>query len=105
MNPIANILVIDDEKGLRDWLSFELGQQGYIVVTAQNGKEGIEKIKKEKFDVAIIDIKMPEMDGITALSQIKKIDPNIEIIISMFHLTFHLSREFIGFCCKFLNLL
>jgi putative nucleotidyltransferase with HDIG domain len=82
MEPKARIIVIDDEEGMRDWLSFELGQQGYSVVTAENGVEGIEKCKEGKFDIAVIDIKMPGMDGITALDIIKKIDPDIEAIIA-----------------------
>ncbi len=82
MNPDIRILIIDDEEGMRDWLFYELGKQGYSVVTAENGIEGIEKVKKERFDIAIVDIKMPEMDGITVLENIKKIDSDIEVIMS-----------------------
>lgn len=82
MEKKAKILVIDDEQGLRDMLSFELGQQGYEVVTASNGKEGIKKAKEEKFDLVISDIKMPGMDGITVLEEIKKIDPQMEVIMA-----------------------
>src|SRR5271157_502532 len=82
MNLEKKILVIDDEEGIRDWLSFELGRQGYLVSSAQSGKEGIERIKKERFDIAIVDIMMPEMNGVAVLEQIKKIDSDIEVIIS-----------------------
>ena len=77
----GKILVVDDEEGIRDILSRSLRIQGYAVVTAQNGKEGIDKFKKEEFDLVISDIKMPEMDGITFLGHIKKIDPDIETIM------------------------
>ena len=53
-------------------LSFEFTKQGYKVVTASNGEEGIRKAKEEKFDVAISDMKMPGMDGVTFLGEIKK---------------------------------
>ncbi|MBN1384346.1 MAG: response regulator [Elusimicrobia bacterium] len=75
------ILVIDDEQGLRDMLSFELGQQGYAVTTASSGEEGIEKAKANEFDLIITDIKMPGIDGVTVLEEIKKINPEIEVII------------------------
>ncbi len=45
------ILVIDDEQGIRDLLSFELGGLGYTIDTAANGEEGLEKIKKDKFNL------------------------------------------------------
>lgn len=77
----GKILVVDDEEGIRDILSRSLRIQGYAVATAQNGKEGIDKFKKEVFDLVISDIKMPEMDGVTFLDHIKKIDPDIEAIM------------------------
>jgi putative nucleotidyltransferase with HDIG domain len=82
MKPKAKILVVDDEPGMRDWLSFELRQQGYMVVAASNGNEGLEKVNQGKFDIAIIDIMMPEMDGITFLGHLKRIDPDIEAIMT-----------------------
>lgn len=82
MKPKAKILVVDDEPGIRDWLSFELNQQGYMVSTAANGNVGLEKIRQEKFALAIIDIMMPEMDGITFLGHLKQIDQDIEAIMT-----------------------
>ena len=75
MKTKAKILIIDDEQGIRDLLSFELEHRGYNVSTAQNGEEGIAKAKKETFDLAIIDLKMPGIDGITTFKEIKKIRP------------------------------
>ncbi|OGS27498.1 MAG: hypothetical protein A2297_09850 [Elusimicrobia bacterium RIFOXYB2_FULL_48_7] len=82
MEKKLKILIIDDEQGLRDMLSFALGQEGYIVLTAKNGKEGTEKVTKEEVDVVISDIKMPEMDGITVLGKIKEIKPEVEVIMA-----------------------
>ncbi|OGS20670.1 MAG: hypothetical protein A3J83_05085 [Elusimicrobia bacterium RIFOXYA2_FULL_40_6] len=76
------ILVIDDEEGLRDMLSFALTQEGYTVLTAKNGREGIEKVTKGEIDIVISDIKMPEMDGITVLGKIKEIKPEVEVILA-----------------------
>lgn len=76
------ILVVDDEQGLRDLLSYELGIMGFMVQTASDGVEAVEMVEKQKFDLVISDIKMPRMDGLAALEQIKKIDPNIEVIMA-----------------------
>jgi response regulator RpfG family c-di-GMP phosphodiesterase len=82
MKPKIKILVVDDEPGMQDWLSYELQQQGYMVVTASNGNEGLAKVGQDKFDIAIIDIMMPGMDGITFLGRLKKINPDIEAIMT-----------------------
>lgn len=82
METKAKILVIDDEQGIRDMLSFELGQQGYEITTAPNGEEGIERVKKKKFDLVILDLKMPKLSGTETLKEIKKIDPAIEAIVA-----------------------
>lgn len=76
------ILVVDDEQGLRDLLSYELTAKGYRVVTAADGFEAVEKVRQEKFDLVISDIMMPRMDGIQTLEEIKKIDPELEVIMA-----------------------
>lgn len=67
------ILVVDDEPELVEMLKFRLEANNYAVVTAFNGKQGLEKAKKEKPDLIILDIMMPEMDG-TAMAQVLKED-------------------------------
>jgi len=78
----AKILVVDDELGIRDMLSYELSSHNYRVVTAVNGEDALEKIRKEKFQLVISDVKMPRMDGMEMLEAIKKIDPDVEVIMS-----------------------
>jgi len=85
--PIQNkedirILVIDDEAGVRKMLSHELKMQGFQVKTASDGLEAMEMIKNEKFNLAISDVKMPKMDGVATLEGIKKIDPDLEVIMA-----------------------
>ncbi|MBI4657204.1 MAG: response regulator [Elusimicrobia bacterium] len=82
MNHKAKILVVDDEQHIVLMLSDGLKQRGYKVETAFNGKEAVSKAGREEFDVAIIDIKMPEMDGIAALGEIKKMNPEVEVIMA-----------------------
>lgn len=65
------ILVVDDEPEFVDMLKMRLEANGYAVVTAANGKQGAEKAVSEKPDLILLDILMPEMDGYTAMKEIK----------------------------------
>ena len=76
------ILLVDDAVFMRMKLKDILEKNGYEVVgEAQNGIEAIEKYKAEKPDLVTMDITMPEMDGVTALKEIKKIDPSAKVIM------------------------
>ncbi|MFH1056074.1 MAG: response regulator [Candidatus Altiarchaeota archaeon] len=77
------ILVVDDEPDLVDIVKLVLTQAGFDVSTAQSGKECLEKASKEKFDLIILDIWMPQMDGWTALRKLKekKITDKTKVII------------------------
>jgi len=85
MTSKANILVVDDEPQIAEMISASLGVHGYSVSIAYSGEEGVARAGAEKFDLAIMDIQMPGMDGITALGEIKKVDPEIEVIIATGH--------------------
>ncbi|MBU4264253.1 MAG: response regulator [Proteobacteria bacterium] len=87
MNP--RLLLVDDEEMFLEYLSKRLIRQKYDVTTCLNGEDAIEKIKGSDFDVAIIDVIMPGIDGIETLQEIKRIKPLTEAII----LTGHASRE------------
>ena len=80
-----HLLVVDDELGMRDMLSVELGEQGYQVVTACNGQEAMEHAKNQKFDLVITDLKMPQMNGIDLLENIKGIQSELEVIVATGH--------------------
>ncbi len=76
------VLVVDDAIFMRMKLKDILEKNGFeVVAEAQNGLEAIEKYKAEKPDLVTMDITMPEMDGITALKEIKKIDSNAKVIM------------------------
>ena len=74
MTSKANILVVDDEPQIADMISSALQLYGYSVQTAMDGGEGVAKVGGNKYDLAIMDIQMPGMDGITALGEMKKVD-------------------------------
>ena len=77
------VLIVDDEKDILEFLSNNLEKEGFIVHTALNGKSAIEKTKKYKPDLIILDVMMPEMDGITTCQEIRSI-PEISNTLILF---------------------
>ena len=75
------ILVVDDEQSMTQFLGIVLRKEGYQVVTVNSGREALEKVKAETFDAVISDIKMPGMDGIQVLQEIKKHDTNFPVVL------------------------
>ncbi|MEF2244553.1 MULTISPECIES: response regulator [unclassified Paenibacillus] len=76
------ILIVDDAAFMRMMIRDILSKNGYEVVgEAQDGAQAIEKFKEVKPDLVTMDITMPEMDGISALKEIKKMDPNAKVIM------------------------
>lgn len=75
------ILVVEDEKDLARAITAILEFSKYYVTNAYNGKEALDEVKKQKFDVILMDIMMPIMDGITALKEIRKIGINTPVIM------------------------
>jgi two-component system, NtrC family, response regulator PilR len=81
MNRNGSILVIDDEEIMREILETLLTREGYEVRLAANAAAGLELVRSMPFDVAIVDVMMPGMDGITALDEIKKIDDDLPVLM------------------------
>ncbi|HEY9188578.1 MAG TPA: sigma-54 dependent transcriptional regulator [Ignavibacteria bacterium] len=81
MNKSINILVVDDELSVRDSLFKWFREDGYNVDTAENATEALKKIQESKWDLILLDIKMPGMDGMELQKRIKEIDPGIIIIM------------------------
>jgi len=77
----SRILVVDDEDALRTVLSKELSSAGYEVSTASDGDEAISVVQNKKFDLVLLDIKMPKVDGFEVLKFIKKTYPAIKVIM------------------------
>ena len=77
----ATILVVDDEENAREGLSKILSKEGYSVYMASNGKEAIEILRRQSFDLVITDMRMPLMDGFEVLREIKKMNENIGVIM------------------------
>lgn len=76
------ILLVDDEPDILEIVGYNLTAEGYQVITAENGMEAVKKAKKERPQLIILDVMMPEMDGIEACEQIRKIPDLSETIIT-----------------------
>ncbi|HCV43734.1 MAG TPA: hypothetical protein DGH68_09650 [Bacteroidetes bacterium] len=77
----SKILVVDDEDALRTVLSGELVSEGYDVGTASDGDEAIANLQKEKFDLILLDIKMPRMNGFEVLKFVKEKFPKTKVVM------------------------
>ena len=75
------ILIVDDEKNIRLLLNEELSDEGYDVITAENGAIALQKISEEKPDLITLDIKMPGEDGLSILRKIRETDYDLPVII------------------------
>jgi len=76
------ILIIDDEEEVCKLLEDFLTREGFQVTTALSAKEGLEKLQQEKIEVILLDIKMPEMDGIEAIKRIRELNKTVGIIMT-----------------------
>ena len=81
----AKILLVDDEVTFTENMAKLLNARGYRVTTANSGDEAIRMLEKENFDVVVLDLKMPGMDGLTTLKEIKKLDLFTETLILTGH--------------------
>lgn len=92
-NGKPHVLIIDDERGLRLGTKRLLELEGYLAETAENGTEGIRIASSRDFDLAIIDLKMPDMDGIEVLKEIRRINPNTVCFIATAYASYDTAIE------------
>jgi len=79
------LLVVDDEKGQREMLAGFLVKQGYAVKTAESGKNALNLCLENYFEAALIDLRMPEMDGLELLKKLKALNPEIQVLVLTAH--------------------
>jgi len=86
------ILIVEDEKPLAHALTLKLQHEGFIVSVAENGRECLERLNGQPFDVVLLDLMMPEMDGFQVLEQLKD-KPSKPVIFVLSNLSQHEDEE------------
>jgi len=87
------VLLVDDEVPFVETMTKRLSRRQLMVLPAYSGREALEKLKKNAVDVVILDVKMPGMDGIETLREIKKAHPLVEVIMLTGHATVETAVE------------
>lgn len=85
MSAKPRVLIVDDEERFRTTMAKLLSVNGLEVTAVGSGKEALEELKSNPYDVITLDIRMPGMNGLEALAEIKKVNPGIEVIILTGH--------------------
>jgi DNA-binding NtrC family response regulator len=93
----VKLLLVDDEKAYVTVLSKRLAKRNFHVTTALSGTEGIQALRKDEFDVAVLDLKMQDMDGIEVLKIFKKMVPQMAVIMLTGHGSEQAARDGIQF--------
>ncbi len=86
------VLVVDDEYGPRESIAFTLSSE-FSVETAARAMEALSKLREREYAAVVLDIRMPEMDGIKALEELRKIDPNVSVIMLTGYGTLHTAQQ------------
>jgi DNA-binding NtrC family response regulator len=87
------VLLVDDEERFRTNLQRMLEAQGLTVRGVRSGAAALEELQAQPYDVIVLDIRMPGMDGLTTLGEIKKINPGVEVIILSGHASMDAAME------------
>src|ERR1043166_3991761 len=82
---MARILVVDDEDGIRSFLSEALELDGHAVVQAADGESAWERLTLQGFDLLLTDLRMPRLDGLELVRRVRQHNPDIEIIVLTAH--------------------
>jgi DNA-binding NtrC family response regulator len=81
VRPRTSILVVDDDADMREWVKEELEHEGFVVETAGGGRPGVDRVKKGGIDLVVSDVKMPDLDGLDLLREVREVSPSPFVII------------------------
>src|SRR5580704_3670365 len=87
------VLIVDDEPNLRKILSHQLSRDGYDVLTAEDGEQGLALLREHHIDLVITDLKMPKVDGMTLLKKALEEEPDLPVILITAHGTIDTAVE------------
>lgn len=98
-----NVMIVDDEPAIREGLSMVIDWENYgfkVIDTAENGIVALHKLKTDVYQLIIVDIRMPELNGLELIKEIKKLDPNIKVIILSGYSDFSYAKQAITYGVK-----
>lgn len=75
------LLVVDDDEQIRELLTFDIAQSGYVVDSAKDGEEGLKKALENNYDLILLDVMMPKMNGYDVCKNIRLVKPNVPILM------------------------
>jgi two-component system response regulator PilR (NtrC family) len=75
------LLVVDDEQSMREWLTIALSQDGYEVESAASGEDALKVLERTPADLALVDLRMPGLDGLATLRRVKQVDESVSVVI------------------------
>ncbi len=78
---MAKVLIVDDEPAIVRFLKSFLEKRHYTALTASTGEEALEQFKQERPEIVLLDIRLPDRDGLEVLKEIKRIDPRVSVIV------------------------
>ena len=81
MQTSKRLLIVDDDEQIRELLTFDISQSGYIVDSATDGEEGLKKALENNYDLILLDVMMPKMDGFTVCKNIRIAHPNVPVLM------------------------
>lgn len=90
---MPNLLIVDDEQSYRQLLSLVFGDAGYNIKTAANGREALDLLKAEPIDMIVSDVRMPDLDGIDMLRELRETMPDVGIVFMTAHASVEAARE------------
>jgi DNA-binding NtrC family response regulator len=77
----CRVLIIEDDESARTRLEREIKKEGFVVLSAENGRIGVEILEKERPEIVLSDLKMPEMSGMEVLKRVKEVSPATQFIL------------------------
>ena len=80
-----SILVVDDEAGVRGSLAGILGDEGYVVEAVDSGEAGLAALEARRYDLLLLDVWLPEMDGLETLARVRTLDPELPVVVISGH--------------------
>jgi two-component system response regulator PilR (NtrC family) len=90
---MANILIVDDEQGMRQLLSLVFGRAGHQVRAAENGRRAVELLREASADLIVSDVRMPDMGGIELLRAARELSPDVAVVMMTAFATVETARE------------